>query len=205
MTVRIGTLQPNYLTVDPITGQISALFSGVIKAFGVSLPADDPSNDLINAVQWVEQADGALVAFVKPTLHIVPHLSQVRTLTLAALADASQGDTAAAVSAQATPAGGGPNAVNIIDSNNKSDLIKNAALGGPYNRSLDWGSIQITAAANTTFLINHNLGTAPTFYMAAILGTNGYCYGVSGSNNQVGFRSSVALANTFVSWLAGIN
>lgn len=59
------TLQPNYLSINPATGQIGANFSGLIQALGLILPAAGssllpyPQN---SSIEWVRQSDGAVVA-----------------------------------------------------------------------------------------------------------------------------------------------
>lgn len=76
-TALADTISPNYLTVNP-DGTVSATFSGIIKAAGVSLPeAPNYSTPLDeNRVAWT-RADGALNQFGDPPASLYAGEGQV--------------------------------------------------------------------------------------------------------------------------------
>lgn len=71
MTVRVGALTPNYLTVDPTTGAVGADFTGVVNAQGITLPAfmrptagTPLGGGPVNKVNWTRTSDGAMIGYL---------------------------------------------------------------------------------------------------------------------------------------------
>lgn len=63
-----GSISANYITVDPATGQVSADFTGIINALGVTLPAGTAQQDPAAAsdqIIWKDTGDGSVVASVQ--------------------------------------------------------------------------------------------------------------------------------------------
>lgn len=157
---RSEALQPNYLTIDPNTGLVSANFSGSVTAAGIILPPKaDPTSapGPTNKVSWVRTSDGASVAIVtawdRPGVGDAgvqiyggakADLSAAETSTFAELLAAGQSSanlivagTDTSLSSGATVSAstgqlGGQGSVLIISQDNRSSFVQDpAAIGTP--------------------------------------------------------------------------
>jgi hypothetical protein len=58
----VPSSQPNYLTVDPTTGAVGAVFPGGVVIPSVSDPTPHTGPQIARTVRWMRGSDGALVA-----------------------------------------------------------------------------------------------------------------------------------------------
>lgn len=56
---------PNYLTIDPTTGAVGAVFTGKLVAQGIDFGAAVADGFPVSQVRWIRQSDGAVVAFIE--------------------------------------------------------------------------------------------------------------------------------------------
>lgn len=64
-TQRDETLQPTYVTINPATGAVGALFTGLINALGVIIPTGSLVNPAAaNEIAWERASDNAITAYV---------------------------------------------------------------------------------------------------------------------------------------------
>lgn len=148
-------LQPNVITVNP-DGTIGATFTGTVYAKGLTLGATDSTAETPNTIQWVRQADGAVVASVAQDLVIDPTTDTAsRRLLLTATQDASAGDTGAEVMAYAIDGAGGRHYATIIDTQSRASFLQlptlaqlavqagNGTLSAPAGTSLNYIDLPI--------------------------------------------------------------
>ena len=187
-------LQPNYLSIDPNTGLVSADFSGVVNAQGVTLPVYrttvsllDPPPD-VNVLQWTNPVNNKQTAYASAEqIFAGPNYQSIAALA-AMLPDAggtvatskitagipTNTDEAALEVAFHQP-GGTVNAIvsalagaqsrTIVDNTGESDFLQVATT---RLLSLDVGQANINFGAGTSasVTVGHSLGRNPSIAFA---------------------------------------
>lgn len=174
---------PNYLTVDPTTGEVGAVFPG-----GIVMPAVEPNTDpgTTRAVTWIREADGSFVAQMSGVDSGGNGAGDTHALSLQAFWGANPvvPDSGAIISLIAAATGlGGASSIfinafdgiggafaQLLESTGRSAFAFASRFGNPGASPL--GPLLI-AAGNAPFFFNgvatsnlltitHNLGVTPT-------------------------------------------
>lgn len=181
-------LIPNYLTIDPATGEVGADFTGIIHALGLILPAapnlntPQGSNELVwTALDGLTRAVLLAGDLPGPTPNAVLQIgtfasgpASASEVTIAAADDT--GAPQASLNVNQIDEGNGRVLANagaldytIIDSTGFSSFVLSAA-GGPNPLAIIAGTSSFVFAASTTAnsVITHGLGRAPKIVLLTL-------------------------------------
>jgi hypothetical protein len=121
--------QPNYLTVDPATGNIGANFSGHVQATGIDMLDADPTEQDY-AVRWHRVTDGSTNAYVYGTTNSTQILQRGSSSGYVKI---DSMESAAGVTSYATVIA---NADAVRPADNTEITVDTFKTGGPNTRSV---------------------------------------------------------------------
>jgi hypothetical protein len=168
----VASSTPNYLTIDPVTGRVSADFSGHIHAKGVDLPAavpGSPQDD--NRVRWL--LNGLNVGEIYTDAEIGPFPPKERTIVIRSGPDSPADD--ASIHIVSIPSGisyinlsAGIVQKLLLDDLGQSDWMLKGS-----NVAFGFTTLTPLGAPFAAKVINHDLGVIPSYINAILDGYSG--------------------------------